>query len=82
MSSQINNLKKRTITKIQKRKIKTKLSTRKSNAQQLNMQQKVDHSTHIYGGILYLVFDTKNSKGSTDWMPTPFSDHFIIYYDL
>jgi ATP-dependent DNA helicase PIF1 len=51
-------------------------------AQQLNMLQKVDYSTHIYGGILDLVFDTKNSKGSTDWMPTPFSDHFIIYYDL
>ena len=48
----------------------------------LDMVQKVDYTTHIHGGILNLVLDTNVSAGSTDWMPTPFSDHFVIYYDV
>ena len=49
---------------------------------QLDMVQKVDYTTHIHGGILDLVFDINGSTGSTDWMPTPYSDHFVIYYDV
>ena len=48
----------------------------------LDMVQKVDYTTHIHGGILDLVLDTNVSAGSTDLMPTPFSDHFVIYYDV
>ena len=48
----------------------------------MNMKQKVEYTTHIYGGILDLIFDSKDTQGSADWMPTPFSDHFIIYYDM
>ncbi len=51
-------------------------------AQQIDMQQKVTYSTHIHGGILDLVFDCKDSNGKVDWMPTPFSDHFVIYYNI
>ena len=48
----------------------------------LDMVQKVEYTTHIHGGILDLVFDINGSTGSTDWMPTPFSNHFVIYYDV
>lgn len=51
-------------------------------SQQLNLEQKVNYTTHIKGGILDLVFDVIGSTGTTDWMPAPYSDHFIIYYDL
>ena len=51
-------------------------------SQQIHMQQKVTYSTHIHGGILDLVFDCNDSKGEADWMPTPFSDHFVIYYNI
>ena len=50
-------------------------------AQQMSMIQKVAYSTHIYGGILDLVMDSEPT-GSVDWMPTPFSDHFIVYHDV
>ena len=50
-------------------------------AQQMSMVQKVAYSTHIYGGILDLVMDSEPT-GSVDWIPTPFSDHFILYYDV
>ena len=48
----------------------------------LNMEQKVNYTTHVKGGILDLVIDVCGSTGTTDWMPTPFSDHFIIYYSF
>ena len=48
----------------------------------LNLKQKVNYTTHIKGGILDLIMDCRDSHGFTDWMPTPFSDHFIIYYNL
>ena len=52
-----------------------------SFAQQISMVQKVTYSTHKLGGILDLVIDSEPS-GSVDWMPTPFSDHFVVYYNV
>jgi len=44
------------------------------------------YSTHRYGGILDLCFDNDNTiddeKDIAKWIPTPFSDHFIIYKKL
>ena len=33
-------------------------------------------STHRWGGILDLAFDTDQSKQPVDWMPSPYSEHF------
>ena len=46
-----------------------------------NFFQRSGYSTHIHGGILDLIFDNKSSNPST-WLPSPFSDHFIIFFDL
>ena len=43
--------------------------------------QRCDYSTHIHGGILDLVFDNKKSE-PVEWMPSPYSDHFVILVDL
>ena len=51
-------------------------------ALQMNMVQKVTYSTHDQGGIIDLIFDTNGHGGTCDWLPTPFSDHFVIYYDM
>ena len=50
-----------------------------SFAEDLGLKQKVTYSTHIGGGILDLVMDS-GSSGAADWMPSPYSDHFIIFY--
>lgn len=42
--------------------------------------QRSKYSTHIHGGILDLVFDDKKSE-PVDWVPSPFSDHFVIIFD-
>ena len=42
--------------------------------------QRCAYSTHIQGGILDLVFDNKKSD-SVEWMPSPFSDHFVIIFE-
>ena len=46
-----------------------------------NCVQRSGYSTHILGGILDLVFDNKRSE-PVEWMPSPFSDHFIILIDI
>ena len=43
--------------------------------------QRSRYSTHIHGGILDLVFDQKKSE-PVQWMPSPYSDHFIIIVDM
>ena len=43
--------------------------------------QRVKYSTHILGGILDLVFDQKRTE-TAQWMPSAFSDHFVIIIDL
>ena len=48
---------------------------------QFNFNQRSTYSTHIRGGILDLVFDDKKSE-SVQWMPSPYSDHFVILIDI
>ena len=44
-------------------------------------QRRSNFSTHREGGILDLVFDNSNIN-DIQWQPTPFSDHFILYFPL
>ena len=46
-----------------------------------NCQQRSHYSTHIRGEILDLVFDDRRSE-SVQWMPSPYSDHFVILIDV
>ena len=46
-----------------------------------NLNQRSNYSTHIQGGILDLVFDSKRSS-NVEWMFSPFSDHFVLIIDL
>ena len=48
---------------------------------QFNFVQRVKYSTHILGGILDLVFDNGKTD-SAEWMPSPYSDHFVILIQL
>ena len=43
--------------------------------------QRVKYSTQILGGILDLVFDQKRTE-TVQWMPSPFSDHFVIIIEV
>ena len=49
--------------------------------QRFNLTQRSTFSTHIHGGILDMVFDTGKSN-PVQWMPTPYSDHFVLIIDL
>ena len=48
--------------------------------QNFNLSQRLQHSTHIYGGILDLVLDTSssNSSSTVSFLPSPYSDHFVF----
>jgi len=46
-----------------------------------NLHQRSEYSTHIHGGILDLVLDDKESE-SIEWMPSPYSDHFVILIQI
>ena len=48
---------------------------------QFNFHQRSMYSTHIYGGILDLVFDNNKSE-CVEWIPSPYSDHFVILIQL
>ena len=48
----------------------------------MNFENKSKFSTHIDGGILDLILDNECSENNVQWQPTPFSDHFILYYSL
>ena len=50
--------------------------------QEFLMQQKSTFTTHIDGGILDLVFDTNSSLNQVLWLPTPFSDHYMLFYTI
>ena len=43
-----------------------------------HFQQQSRYSIHINGGILDLVLDDEKTD-SVNWMPSPYSDHFVIY---
>ena len=43
--------------------------------------QRSNYSTHIHGGILDLVFHNRKSA-PVEWIPSPYSDHFIIIFDV
>ena len=49
--------------------------------EEFNLFQRSQYSTHIYGGILDLVFDTSKFD-PVQWMPSPYSDHFVLIVDL
>ena len=49
--------------------------------QSFNFYQRSQHSTHIHGGILDLVFDTLNSN-TVSFLPSPFSDHFVLFFQI
>ena len=44
---------------------------------ELNFHQRSHYSTHILGGILDLVFDNDKTQ-SVEWIPSPYSDHFVL----
>ena len=44
--------------------------------------QRSTWSTHRDGGILDLVFDSEKSNNSLQWMPSPFSDHFVLLVEI
>ena len=49
--------------------------------QNFNLSQRSQHSIHIHGGILDLVFDTSNSN-AVSFLPSPFSDHFVLFFQI
>ena len=47
---------------------------------QFSLTQRSNYSTHIYGGILDLVFHNRKQE-SVGWIPSPYSDHFVLIID-
>ena len=48
---------------------------------QFTFTQRSNYSTHIHGGILDLVFHNRKSR-PVEWIPSPYSDHFIVIVDV
>ena len=46
-----------------------------------HLHQRSKYSTHESGGILDLVFDNEKAQ-PVSWVPSPYSDHFIICFEL
>ena len=44
--------------------------------------QRSKYTTHNKGGLLDLVFDNNTIAHPVKWMPTPYSDHFILLVDF
>ena len=44
------------------------------------LSQHSQYSTHIHGGILDLLFDTSNSN--TVSLLSPYSDHFVLFFQI
>ena len=49
---------------------------------EFKFEQLVQFSTHIHGGILDLVFDNRNCSNIVPWIPSPYSDHFVLLIEL
>ena len=43
-----------------------------------SLVQRSRFTTHMHGGILDLWFDTNCASQSVTWVPTPYSDHFVL----
>ena len=50
--------------------------------QRYNLHMKSDFATHVCAGVLYLIFDTDSQTHALEWLPTPFSDHFMLFYGM
>ena len=46
-----------------------------------SFHQRCTYPTHIDGNILDLIFDD-NCADAAAWMPSPYSDHFLIFIDI
>ena len=46
------------------------------------LHQRSQYSTHIHGGILDLVFDNSNCCELVSWIPSPYSDHFLLLIQI
>ena len=49
---------------------------------QFHLHLRVKFSTHIHGGILDIVFDNCDSSEGAGWLPSPYSDHFVVVINL
>ena len=49
--------------------------------ERFSLTQRSNYSTHIHGGILDLVFHNKKHE-PVEWMPSPYSDHFVLLIDV
>ena len=47
-----------------------------------NLHMQSEFPTQIHGGMLDIIFDSDSQSCTLEWLPTPFSDHFIIFYGL
>ena len=50
--------------------------------QRFNLIQRSTYTTHNLGGILDLVLDNNIILEKLQWLPSPFSDHFIIFISI
>ena len=46
-----------------------------------NLSQRSQYSTHIYWGILDLVYDTSNSN-TVSSLASPHCDHFVLFFQI
>ena len=46
------------------------------------MEQKTKYNTHVDGGILDLIFDNNLTCNNMKYIPTPYSDHYIVLYSM
>ena len=44
--------------------------------------QRSQYTTHSQGGILDLIFDSKNDAAEAKTLPVPYSDHFMLLFNL
>ena len=49
--------------------------------ERFSLTQRSNYSTHIYGGILDLVFHNRKQE-PVQWIPSPYSDHFVLITDI
>ena len=47
--------------------------------QSFNLFQRSQYSSHIYGGLLDLVFDISNFNVLSS-LPSPYSEHFVFFF--